>query len=162
MFESKRTDGPPLSVVALELLGAAPYDSVVPYTAIADAIGGASVKRVQSLVQSIKQRLEKQHTKAVEAVPNTGYRIVKPSEHLRLARAQQSRSRRALTRAQSTVTHVDARQLTEGEYAAITVAATALAAQLTYMRQNDIRVGRVEKLAENLSDRVRALEEKQG
>lgn len=150
MFKAQRTDGPPLTAITLQILAAADYGTLVPYTVLMEAVGGDSVKQVQDFVQRVKRRLEQQHRKAVEAVPNEGYRVVKPSEHLRLARGQQSRSRRALARAQSTVTHVDTGKLTEGERAAVTMAATALAAQITYMRQNDIRVGRLEKTAELL------------
>ena len=38
-------------------------------------------------------------TRALEAVPNVGYRVVKPAEHLRLAKNQQKKSHNALVRA---------------------------------------------------------------
>lgn len=147
MFESKR-EGPPVTSLVLEVLAAAEYGEVVPYDAISEVADGVDRRGVQSLVGRVKRRLEREHSKAVEAVANEGYRVVNPSEHLRLARGHQSKSRKSLARAQSTVLHVDASKLTDGEKVAVTVAATALAAQLTYMRQNDIRVGRLEKAAE--------------
>lgn len=136
----------------LDALATAPYDTVVTYSELSVALGGASREIVQKAVHAAKAALEREHNKSVDAVPNEGYRVIKPSEHLTLAQRHQRKSRRSLTRAQSTVTHVDLRELTEGERAAVTIAATSLSLQLGYMRRNDIRVSRLERAAETAAE----------
>lgn len=145
MFEPKGT----LSQrrLILEALAGVDYDSVVPYDHLADVLGGVPIATVQRTVNAAKRALEAQHGRSLEAVPNEGYRVIRPSEHLALAGRHQSKSRRALLRASSTVSATDVSQLTEAERAAVTLAGTALSLQLAYMRRNDIRVNRLEQLA---------------
>lgn len=136
--------------VVLDLLGVAEYDTVVPYDDLMHALDVDNIQSAQAAVNAAKPALEREHQRSLEAVPRTGYRILRPAEHLRLAQRHQKKSRRALTRASSTVTHVDLAGLTPGEQAAVTLAATSLSLQLQYMRRNDARLVRVETAAEVL------------
>lgn len=127
--------------MVLEMLAAADYDTTVKYSALEDALD-ADRATVQAAVHQAKPALERNHRKAVVAVKNVGYRIVNPSEHHGLAVVHQKKSVRQIRKSLSKVNYVDASQLTEGEKAAVTLAATSLALQLDYMRRNDIRAKR--------------------
>lgn len=143
--------------LVLKHLAAADYDEVVSYDQLATALDGVDRTIVQVAVNAAKPVLEKEHQKAVVAVPNTGYRVVQPGEHMELAVVHQKKSRRALKRSHSKVAHVDLSKLTEGERTAVTLAATSLAMQMDYMRRNDIRAARHEqalKAVTSTSDRT--------
>lgn len=131
-------------VLVLERLAAAPVDSVVTYEELSEVLGDVDRRTVQGAVNAAKFNLEKAYSKAVVAVSNTGYRIVRASEHLTLAKHHQKKSLKQLRRSRSKVDHVDYNQLTEGEKAAISLAATSIALQMDYMRRNDIRSTRIE------------------
>lgn len=131
--------------MVLDLLAAGDYDEVVKYADL-EAELDANRDTVQAAVNAAKLLLEREHRKAVVAVPNVGYRVVRPNEQHGLAVVHQRKSVRALKRSLSKVNHVDAAQLTEGERAAVTLAATGIAMQLDYMRRNDIRAKRHEDM----------------
>lgn len=129
----------------IDLIGGVDYDAVVKYEELESEL---EVDRatVQAAVNAAKPGLEREHRKSVVAVPNIGYRVVRPNEHHGLAVVHQRKSLRSLRRSLSKVNHVDASQLTEGERAAVTLAATGIALQLDYMRRNDIRAKRHEDM----------------
>ena len=129
----------------IEYLAPLPYGTTVEYGALENELG-IDRAAVQSAVNDAKPGLEREHRKSVVAVPNVGYRIVQPNEHHGLAIVHQRKSLRALRRSLSKVNHVDASRLTEGERAAVTLAATGIAMQLDYMRRNDIRAKRHEDM----------------
>ncbi len=129
----------------IDLIARADYDSVVTYEELESELG-TDRATAQSAVNQAKLGLESVHRKSVVAVPNVGYRIVKPNEHHGLAVVHQRKSLRSLRRSLSKVNHVDASQLTEGERAAVTLATTGIAMQLDYMRRNDIRAKRHEDM----------------
>lgn len=109
---------------------------------------GVDKRTCQSVVNQAKSGLEKQYKKAVVAVPNEGYRVVYAKEHLDLAKAHQKRAGRQLRKSHSKAVNVEFSQLTDGERAAITLAAAGLALQMEYMRRNDIRSSRLESAVE--------------
>lgn len=126
-------------VMLLERFEDVPYGETVTYDELGEVLGGFDVKQVQSAVNGAKRSLEVHHRRTLEAVPTVGYRVVDPREHTRLAEHQQSKSKRALVRAKSTVSHVNLSSLTEGERAAVSIATMALAAQLDFARRADLR-----------------------
>jgi hypothetical protein len=127
----------------IDIIGSADYDTTVRYDEL-ESVLDADRSTVQAAVNAAKPGLERQFRRAVVAVPNIGYRVVRPSEHHDLAVIHQRKSLRSLRRSLSKVNHVDATQLTDGERAAVTLAATGIAMQLDYMRRNDIRANRHE------------------
>lgn len=141
--------------IALELLAARSADEVVTYEELAEALGVDDRPIAQAAVNTAKLALERDHNKAVAAVKDVGYRVVHASEQLGLAKRHQVSSRRQLVRARSKVKNIDMAKLTEGEKAAVTLAATALGLQIEYARRADIRAG-------NLEDAVAKLTEGQG
>lgn len=83
--------------------------------------------------------------RALESVPNKGYRIVEPEEHLRLAKAQQKKSRKALVRGRKAVVNVDFNGMEPEMRHAFEVVAQAFAMQQEFMRRMDVRQSRVEE-----------------
>lgn len=132
----------------IELFGVTEFDTLITYERLSDHLGLETRKDVQAVVNSAKWKLEKTHAKTVVAVPNEGYRVARPQEHLGLATLHQVKARRAIGRSLSKVTNVDVSSLTDGERAALTLAATGLALQVDYMRRNDIRAKRHEQMIE--------------
>ena len=86
-----------------------------------------------------------QDKRALEAIPNKGYRIVEPEEHLRLAKVQQKKSRRALVRGEQTATNVDFNGMDPEVRHAFEVVAQAFAMQQEFMRRMDVRQKRIEQ-----------------
>lgn len=123
----------------------ADYDEIVDYEMLAAILDVVDRSVVQQAVNAAKPVLERDHRKAVVAVANTGYRVVKPGEHMGLAVSHQKKSRRSLARSLSKVANVDVSKLTDGERAAVTLATTSLAMQIDYMRRNDLRAARQEQ-----------------
>jgi len=130
--------------MVVEALAERGEGDIITYEELAEILGESDRSICQNVVNKAKSALERLHTKALLAVPNVGYRIVLAREHLDLAKHHQQKSARALRRSRSKVVNVDMSKLTDGERAAVTIATTALGLQLSYMRRNDIRVGRVE------------------
>lgn len=144
-IESRKT-------IVLRHLSAADYGELVPYELLIDALDGVSLETVQRAVGSAKMTLEHDYRKSAMAVARQGYRIIQPGEHMAAAVGHQVKSRRALQRALSVVENVDMSRLTEGERAAITLGATSLSLQIDYMRRNDLRAARHEKLIEAVTE----------
>lgn len=144
----------------LELFEDVTPGEVVSYEDIAEWLGLEldDVKGVQRAVNGAKRSLEVHQSKALEAEPRKGYRVVAPNEHHRLAVMQQRKSRRALVRAKSKVAHVDLSGLTEGERVAITLATTALAAQLDFQRRADLRYANRQQVEEFMAEHKESAE----
>ncbi|MFT4126261.1 MAG: hypothetical protein QM662_08535 [Gordonia sp. (in: high G+C Gram-positive bacteria)] len=138
--------------ILVDLFGERDEDSVVTYAEIAEAIGIEDRPTCQRAVNGAKSSVERVHNKALDAVTNVGYRIVRAGEHLQLAQRHQKRGRSQLRRSQSKVVHVDMSRLTDGERAAVTLAATSIGLQMEYMRRNDIRSGRIEEAVAAVQD----------
>lgn len=118
----------------------------VSYAEIDFALDGVHTRtQVQGIVYQAARRLLERENKALEAIPNIGYRIVQANEHVRLAGKQQGRASRALARGTRQVVHVDLNGLTEVEKALVQATGHALAAQADYMRRLDIRQKRTER-----------------
>lgn len=132
--------------ILVDLVADIPEDTILSYADIASALDVDEDNRelCQGVVNAAKRGIEATHSKALVAVPNVGYRVVKASEHLGLAQHHQKRGRRQLVRAKSKVAHVDMSKLTKGERAAVGLAVTSLGLQMDYMRRNDLRASRLE------------------
>lgn len=156
MFEQRGEKSQRTLVV--ELFAAAEYGATVTHGELASVLEGADVGTVRAAVNRAKRTLEVEHNKAVEAVRGVGYRVVEPSEQRRLALAHQRKSGRSLVRARSKVQHVDLSQLSEGERVAVTLAATALAAQIDFARRADLRYASKAKVDAFMSDQSQKAE----
>lgn len=135
-FEPK--DEVPVWRTLYELLQAAPVDSVVPYDAMM-AITGRDKSAVQSAVRRAAKELLVSDQRAIEAVPNQGYRIVTPDEHLTLARRHQRKSSRSLARGHGVTTHVDMSDMSVEVRRSFEAVARAFSMQMEFNRRLDVR-----------------------
>lgn len=108
---------------------------------------------IQMAVRRAAREHEEQDLRALEAVPNVGYRVVEAPEHLRLARQQQRRSHRALVRGHSKVVNVDISGLEPEARKAFEVVARAFAMQMDFNRRFDVRQRRLEDTVNSISER---------
>lgn len=106
---------------ALEVLREHSTGDVVPYEVLGERIGSAERRVVQAAVRDAGRDFLALDQRAVEAVPNVGYRIVKPDDHVRLAEKARRSSVRRLRRGEALVSSVDyngmspeSRRLAEG------------------------------------------------
>lgn len=99
---------------------------------------------IQVAMRRAAKELELTNKHAVEAVPNTGYRIVEPEYHLDLAKQQQRRSSRALVRGHSKVVNVDMSGMDPEVQNAFQVVASAFAMQMEFNRRTDVRQKKLE------------------
>lgn len=126
----------------------------VTYKAIGEALGTTDRRIIQASAREASKRLLREDDKAIEAVPNKGYRIVTAEEHIRLAKSQEKRSRRALVKGHATVTHVDVNGLSPEAQRIMHATGQGFARVLDMMRATERNVKRVERAQEALELRV--------
>lgn len=114
---------------------------------------------IQMAVRRAAKEYEETDLRALEPIPNEGYRIVEPEEHLRLAQGQQKRSNKALQRGHSKIVHVDMNGLAPDVRKAFEVVAQAFAMQMDFNRRTDIRQRRLEEAIQSVSQRSERSEE---
>jgi alkylated DNA nucleotide flippase Atl1 len=137
-----------------------PHDTVVTYDEIGTALDVSDRAIIQTAVGAAKREIERRYSKALIAVPNSGYRVVRPAEQLTLARSHQQRSAKQLKLSKSKLDHVDLSQLTPAENAMFVLAREAIAHVMDYMRKNDIRAARLEQTVETVKqESVKTTEE---
>lgn len=138
----------PLWEVVYELLVATPVGGVVTYQQMAKALRmntETDRHRMQMVMRQAAQRHEKADKRAVDAVPNVGYRIVEAPEHLVLARRHQRRSSKSLQRGYSKSVNVDLSALDPQARHAFEIVAQAFSMQMDFNRRIDVRQKRLEQ-----------------
>lgn len=121
---------------------------VITYEEMAEVLeldAEADRHAIQMAVRRAAKEYESADLRALDSVPNEGYRIVEPTEHMRLARKQQKKSHRALARGHSKVVHVDLSGLDPDARKAFEVVAQAFAMQMDFNRRMDVRQKRLEQ-----------------
>lgn len=134
--------------VLYELLAKLGVGDLLPYAAMAEALEldpDADRHKMQLAMRRAAQELEEVDKRAVEPVPNVGYMIVAPNEHVALARQQQRKSNRALARGHSKVVNVDFNQMEPEARKAIELMASTFAAQMDFNRRMDVRQANLEQ-----------------
>lgn len=142
--------------VLYDLLVLVPTDGILTYDRMAEALGlDAATDRhaIQMAMRRAARELLEQDRRAVDVVPNRGYRVVKAPEQMTLAKRQQRRSSRALKRGHDQVTHVDLSQLDPDTRGAFEVVARAFAAQMDINRRLDIGQRRLREAVESVTER---------
>jgi hypothetical protein len=143
--------------IVYALLQETPTGNVLTYERIGTALS-LDVKSDRHAIQMAMRRAAKEHEeadyRAVEAVPNQGYRVVETPEHLRLARRQQKRAGRALARGQSKVVHVDLSGLEPETRRAFEVVARAFAMQMDFNKRFDVRQAKLEDAVTSMTERT--------
>lgn len=126
-----------------DLLVATETNGVVTYEAMGTALG-LDPESDRLLIQGAMRRAAKEHEvvdkRAVTAVPNLGYRVVEPQEHLGLARRQQIRSTRALKRGHSKAVNVDMSKIEPETRKALDMVASVIAMQMDFNRRAESKL----------------------
>jgi hypothetical protein len=140
-----------------DLLRSADVNGVLTYEAMAQALAlhpETDRHVIQMAMRRAARELETVDKHAVTSLRNVGYRVVRPDEHVILARGQQRRSTRALARGHSKVVNVDlnglspeVRQLTEATMRAFSM-------QLEFNRRTDVRQRRLEDAIATMGQRA--------
>lgn len=100
---------------------------------------------IQKTVREAQRRNEVDNKRAIEAVPNVGYRVVQPIEHARLAKNYQRRSVVALRSGKSKVVHVDLAGMNPDTRKGFELMALAFSRQEDFNRRVDVRQRRLEE-----------------
>lgn len=139
----------------LDLLRAAHINEVVTYAAMAAALD-LDPEKDRTAIRSALYRAAKEHEavdkRAVVAVPNEGYRIVEPQEHLGLARGHQKRFFRALVRGHSKAVNVDMSKIEPEARKALEMVGTVIALQLDFNRRAEAKLAAHEKAIKSLTE----------
>lgn len=161
---------------AYEVLTRHVAGDIVTYVELGEALDldpGKDRHTIQMALRRAAKEFEEHDLHALDSIPNTGYRIVEPPEHLTLARGQQKRSSKALMRGQSNVVNVDFTGMDPEIRKAFEVTAHAFGSMIDmqrrmYKRQSDIetaltetgkRQDRSEEEVQELKDRLARLEQ---
>lgn len=138
-----------------DLLVATETNGVVTYEAMATALG-LDPDADRQLLQMTMRRAAKEHevvdNRAVTAVPNRGYRVVEPQEHLGLARRHQVRSTRSLKRAHSKAVHVDMSKIEPEARKALEMVASVIALQMDFNRRAESKLAAHDKAIQSLTE----------
>lgn len=148
-------------------------DDVITYRALGDALGLHPDEDRHSIQMSMRRaarELEEFDKRALDVVPNVGYRVVPAPEHLVLAKRQQRRAGKALQRGHSKVVNVDLNGMEPVVANAMQVMAQAFSIQMDLNRRFNARQdkleaavieisGRSEKSESEVADLRRRLEE---
>lgn len=129
------------------LLAKVSVGDVFTYEAIGTALDldpEADRHTIQMAMRRAAKELEVENKHALESVPNVGYRVVEPAEHLALAKRHQRRAGKSLARGQSKVVNVDLRGLDPEIRGAFQVVAQAFALQMDMNRRFDGRTKKIE------------------
>jgi hypothetical protein len=148
--------------IVYDLLQKLDVGGILEYTTIGDALNldpDTDRHAIQMAVRRAAKEHEEQDSRALNVVPNIGYRVVEAPEHLQLAQRHQKKSRRSLQRAQSKVVHVDLTGVDAEVRKAFEVTATALSMMADYTRRLDIRQRNLEKIVRTSQDRQDRSEE---
>jgi hypothetical protein len=143
--------------IVYDLLRATETGSVLAYEVIGEALE-LDAESSRHVIQMAIRRAAKEHEeadlRAIEAVPNQGYRVVAAGEHLRLARGQSQRAGKALARGQSKVVHVDLSGLEPETRRAFEVVARAFAMQLEFNKRFHVRQDKLEDAVASMTERT--------
>jgi hypothetical protein len=145
-----------------DLLRGSAVGDVITYEQIGEALDldpEDDRHRIQMAVRRAAKEHEEQDRRAIEVVPNSGYRIVEAPEHLRLARKQQKKSSRALVRGHSKVTHVDLSGMDPDTRHAFEVVARAFTMQMEFNKRFDVRQERIENAVSEMTERTERTEQ---
>lgn len=141
--------------IVYDLLAAANTGEVVTYDELAQALD-LDPETGRPAIQAAMRRAAKHHERtdkrAVDAVPNKGYRVVEAPEHLQLARRYQKRSTNALASGHSKAVNVDMAGLEPDVRHAFEVVAQAFSMQMDFNRRFDTRQAHLERTVAKIVD----------
>lgn len=146
-------DGVAVWSILYDRLSAASINDVVTYTELSELID-ADRAAVQSAVRRAAKELSSIDKRALVAVPNVGYRVIAPEEHLTLAKRHQAKSGRALKRGYSAAVDVDLSDVDPEVRKALGIVAQAFSMQMEFNRRTDVRQRKLEKQLDSMIPKV--------
>lgn len=142
--------------VVYDLLSAAPTGDLVTYDEMAQALDLDPLKNrptIQAAVRRAAKEHERSDKRAIDAVPNAGYRVVEVAEHLQLARRYQKRAGNALASGHSKAVNVDLNGADPEVRHALEVVAQAFSMQMDFNRRFDVRQRKLEQTVAQIVNR---------
>lgn len=121
-------------------------DDVLTYATLNEALDVEDFRTNRSPLYKAAQMWGAAKQRALEPVPNVGYRVVQAREHEGLARRQHKKSRRALSRGRTLLRNADRSQLNPDEVARFDSMEHTLARHEDMIRRLDSRQSRTERL----------------
>jgi hypothetical protein len=137
--------------ILYDLLVKAGVGDVVTYGAMGGALDldpDEDRHAIQMALRRAAREYEVMDSRALEAVPNEGYRVVEPQRHLVLARQHQKKAGRSLDRGRSKVEHVDLAGVDDETRRAFELVVVALARVAEFNQRLDIRQKKLERQVE--------------
>jgi hypothetical protein len=138
-----------------QLLHEASADTLITYDEIAEALTlDPSTDRhaIQMAMRRATQELEREDNRTVDVIPNKGYRIAEPQEHLSLARRHQRKAGRSLARGHSKAIHVDLRGVDPEVRKALEMTAQAFSLQMDFNKRFAVRQAQLEKAVQAITE----------
>jgi len=110
-------DGRSAAALIAELAHGKPYGYLLTYEEIAGQLGIApsDLVRIRSAVARAKDRLLREHLRAIEARPGQGYEILHPGKNAHLASKHRKKSDRSIKRAIKVIKGADERDMSDME-----------------------------------------------
>lgn len=142
--------------IIYDLVSPRGVNDVITYEELGEALGldpADERHQIQMAVRRAAKLNEERNSRVLEAMPNVGYRVIEPTEHMRLAKQHQRKSHKALARGHSKVVHVDLNGLDADTRKAFEVVAQAFAMQMDFNRRMDVRQQRLETAVADIAER---------
>ena len=151
--------------IVYDIFAATDVDATVTYETLADALdlrGDGDRVRIQAAARQAAKHMLAQQDRAVETIPQVGYRVVPAIRHIPLAGQQVERAGRALDRGQALTTHVRLDELSESERQIVQGMALMFAQVGEWTRQINRRVSDHEDRLSGVENELRRLREERG
>lgn len=136
-----------------DLLQVAQTNDVITFEEMGAALG-LDPERDRASIRVALYRAAREHEtvdkRAVMAVPNKGYRVVEPQEHLGMARRHQKRSSRSLIRGHSKAVNVDMSKIEPEARKALEMVGSVIALQMDFNRRAESKLAAHDKAIKTL------------
>jgi len=116
-FTPAYRDGRSAASLIAELAHGKPYGYILTYEELADQLGieSTDLVRIRSAMARSKERLLREHQRAVEARPGRGYEILHPGKNAHLAGKHRRKSDNQIKKAIKVIKGADERDMTDME-----------------------------------------------
>jgi hypothetical protein len=142
--------------IIYEILKTTPVDGLVTYEQLGEALELDPDKdrhAIQMAVRRAAQEYERGDKRALDAVPNEGYRVVKAGEHLDLAKRHGRKAGKSLQRGHSKAVNVDLSEVEDPEVRrALELTAQAFSLQMDFNRRFAVRQEQLEATVREITD----------
>lgn len=138
-----------------EILRKTGTGEVITYEALGEALGLDPVHERNAIVQAVRRAGKEHETedkRALRVVPGVGYRPVDARGSLELARSQQKKSTRALSRGHSKAVNVDLNGVDPQVRAALETIGKAFVLQMDFNKRFETKQARLEETVREIAD----------